>query len=127
MCQFIQIFLTTSNQVISATGLARVHNDFCSVSMFDQTCPAGKSAATESKNLALTPIQRVEMVSSILGESPSDMTIFEYIRSNGILDTLYRVIPESRVKAANARVVKWVVSHPTTGVDQTRHAAPCRQ
>ena len=83
--------------------------------MFDQTCPAGKSAATESKNLALTPIQRVEVVSSILGESPSDLTIFEYIRSHGILDTLYRVIPESRVKAVNARVVQWVLSHPTSG------------
>lgn len=83
--------------------------------MFDQSCPAGKSAATESKNLSLTPIQRVDVVSSILGESPSDLTIFEYIRSHGILDTLYRVIPESRVKAVNARVVQWVLAHPTSG------------
>ena len=82
--------------------------------MFYGECLAGKSAAFVSKDPLIQPADRVAAVRELLGESPSDLTIFEYLRSHGILDILYRVIPEDRVREARRNVIRWVLAHPPT-------------
>jgi len=78
------------------------------------TCQRGYAAAMVSKDLTLDPIQRVERVRDILGDDVDDMCVFEYLRSHGILDTLYRVVGEARVSAARKNVIHWVINSPVS-------------
>lgn len=82
--------------------------------MFYGECPSGKSAAIASKNPRVSPAERVVIVRELIGDAPSDMTIFEYLRSHGILDILYRVVPEERVRQARQTVIRWTLSQPPT-------------
>lgn len=76
------------------------------------TCQRGYDAAMVSKDLTLNPIQRVERVRDILGDDVDDMCLFEYLRSHGGLDTLYRVVGEARVSVARQNVIHWVINSP---------------
>ena len=82
--------------------------------MFYGDCPAGKSAALASKNMEMSPAERVNLVREILGDAPSDLTIFEYLRNHGILDILYRVVQEDRVRQARQTVTRWVLAQSPT-------------
>ena len=81
---------------------------------FFGTCQRGYDAAMVSKDLALDPVQRVERVRDILGDDVDDMCVFEYLRSHGILDTLYRVVGEARVTTARQNVIRWVINSPVS-------------
>jgi hypothetical protein len=78
------------------------------------TCQRGYAAAMVSKDLNLNPIQRVERVRDILGDDIDDMFVFEYLRSHGAIDTLYRVVGEARVSAARQNVIHWVINSPVS-------------
>ena len=77
-------------------------------------CQRGYDAAMLSKDLTLSPAQRVERVRDMLGDEVDDMCLFEYLRSHGILDTLYRVVGEARVSAARHNVIRWVINSPVS-------------
>ncbi len=79
-------------------------------SMFYGDSPVGKSAAAASKIPTLPAAKRASMVAEVLGDSPDDMAIFEYLRSHGMLDILYRVIPEHRVRQVRQTVIRWVLA-----------------
>ena len=52
------------------------------------------------------------------------MCIFEYLRSHGILDTLYRAVGEARVTTARQNVVRWVINSPVSSPRKRKRDEP---
>jgi hypothetical protein len=81
--------------------------------MFTETCPIGKKAASISKDFKSSTARRSEHIRDLFGDTtPSDLTIFEYLRSGGDVHILHAIVGEDVVRMTQRRVVEYIKQAP---------------